>query len=84
MVYRARLFEETAKVSVDVAQTKPYHHRSKPPAHGFDTLRNVLLGKPIPSPALDRPEPTQPRVGYSLEGHPRGQQKWSSQLQISS
>lgn len=43
----------------------------------FDKLRDKFFGKPIPFPALDRPELTQPRVGSyninSIVKHPRGQ-----------
>lgn len=62
-----KLNDKPEEVSVHLAHLK-YHHRETPPAPDSDKLGELLLGKGIPLPEIDKPDGTLPQIeSYVVE-----------------
>ena len=66
MVYRIRHPDDTKQVSVHLAHIKPYRPRQSAPAPDFHKLEGLLLGKTLPTPALEESETVPPHTGIKL------------------
>ena len=81
MVYRIRHPDDTKQVSLHLAHIKSYRPRQSAPAPDFHKLEGLLLGKTLPTPALEESETAPPHIAIyqvaDVVGHRRRQGRHS-------
>ena len=82
VMYRIRHPDDTKQVSVHLAHFKSYRPRQSAPAPDFHKLEGLLLGKKLPTPALEESETIPSHIGTYYQvadviGHRRGQGRHS-------
>ena len=79
VVYRIRLLDDTKQVSVHLSHIKSYRPHQSAPVPDFHKLKGLLLGKTLPTPALEESKMIPPHIGIyqvaDVVGHRRGQRR---------